>query len=70
MNSIVVTLVCPDHTQKERLHKIGLAVTTALRESLEELEGTGRISKGEVLLGKPGYGLVLHVKGSSNRPDL
>jgi hypothetical protein len=59
MNKIVVTLVMMGNPTRERMHALGGKVTKALRQSLEEMRASGSLDVGELLVGDPGFAIVL-----------
>ncbi len=62
MNSLVVTVACPDSIRMDRMRKLGELVVAEVRKGIQKLEDEGVIEKSELLLGSPGYTLVLKMK--------
>lgn len=65
-NRIVVTVACPDNIRMDRMRMLGTLVAAEVRKGLQKLEDEGALEKSELLLGSPGYTLILgmqEVKG-------
>jgi len=62
MNRLVVTVACADSIRMDRMRKLGELVAAEVRKGIQKLEDERVIEKGELLLGSPGYTLVLGMK--------
>ena len=65
MNRIVVTVVCADNIRMDRMHKLGTLIVAEARKGLQKLEAEAVIEKSELLLGDPGYALILGMQRGS-----
>ena len=69
MNTIVFHVVVPDSIRMDRMRELGTTIATTLRKAIKEFETNGVSSKSELLMGTPGFTLVLGMANNHNKPN-
>jgi hypothetical protein len=67
MNSLVITIACADDILMDRMRQMGDLVVAVVRKGIGSLEDKGVLAKSELLIGTPGYAIVLGMTGGKHR---
>lgn len=59
MNKLVLTLVALDNVSMKRMHEMGDLITQSVRDQLKVLIKDKKLETGELMMGSPGFGVVL-----------
>lgn len=51
----------------DRMHEMGAMITKGVKEQIEALVASKKLEVGELLIGSPGYAVVLSLSGVENR---
>ncbi len=67
MNTLVVTVACADSILMDRMRQLGVLLVAEVRKGVQELEKQGLVEPSELMIGTPGFAIVLGMTGGKHR---